>query len=350
MFPSKKEMYENRIDTYVLNLENITGGYGIVHCMTAAMEVIKMARSFLTLKDVDSEEFIGMVNRALYYKSMIGTKKAVVPILKGKYAGLLFEKPSTRTRTSFEVASERMGAHTLYLSSDQIHLSGGEPVKDVARMLGGWLDILVARVFAQSTLTELAKYSGLPVINALSDSEHPTQMISDFLTIMEKKNSFRGLKMTFIGDGTNNITNSLMMACSMTGINLTIATPDGYQPDASYRSAAEKIAAKQGSTITVTHDVSGGAKGSDILYTDVWVSMGEEAQRQQRIKDFHGFQINSDVLKLAEPDAIVMHCLPAERGLEITDDVIEGKQSVAWQQGVNKIYGAASSIEWAMRD
>ena len=132
MFPSKKEMYENRIDTYVLNLENITGGYGIVHCMTATMEVIKMARSFLTLKDVDSEEFIGMVNRALYYKSMIGTKKAVVPILKGKYAGLLFEKPSTRTRTSFEVASERMGAHALYLSSDQIHLSGGEPVKDVA--------------------------------------------------------------------------------------------------------------------------------------------------------------------------------------------------------------------------
>ncbi len=307
-----------------------------------------MARSLLTLKDVKPEEFIEMVNRAMYYKSMIGAKKEVAPLLKGKYAGLLFEKPSTRTRTSFEVASERMGGHVLYLSSDQTHLSGGEPVKDVARMLGGWLDIMVARVFAQSTLEELKKYSGIPIINALSDSEHPTQMISDFLTIMEKKNKFKGLKMTFVGDGTNNMANSLMLACSMTGMDLTIATPEAYQPDASYKSIAEKLAAEHGSTITVTDNVHDSAIGADILYTDVWVSMGEEAERQKRMNDFKGFQINSALLKLARPDAIVMHCLPAERGLEITDEVIEGKQSVVWQQGVNKIYGAASSIEWAM--
>lgn len=309
-----------------------------------------MVRSLLTLKDIEPEEFTEMVNRAVYYKSMIGNKKMVVPVLKGKYAGLLFEKPSTRTRTSFEVASERMGGHALYLSSDQLHLSGGEPVKDVARMLGGWLDIMVARVFAQSTLEELKKYSGIPVINALSDSEHPTQMVSDFLTIMEKKKKFKGLKMTFVGDGTNNMANSLMLACSMTGIDLTIATPDAYQPDASYKAFAEKLGKKAGSAITVTDNVHDSAIGADILYTDVWVSMGEEAERQKRLEDFKGFQINSALLKLARPDAIVMHCLPAERGLEITDDVIEGKQSVAWQQGVNKIYGAASSIEWAMGD
>ncbi len=309
-----------------------------------------MVRSLLTLKDIEPEEFTEMVNRAVYYKSMIGNKKMVVPVLKGKYAGLLFEKPSTRTRTSFEVASERMGGHALYLSSDQLHLSGGEPVKDVARMLGGWLDIMVARVFAQSTLEELKKYSGIPVINALSDSEHPTQMVSDFLTIMEKKKKFKGLKMTFVGDGTNNMANSLMLACSMTGIDLTIATPDAYQPDASYKAFAEKLGKKAGSAITVTDNVHDSAIGADILYTDVWVSMGEEAERQKRLEDFKGFQINSALLKLARPDAIVMHCLPAERGLEITDEVIEGKQSVAWQQGVNKIYGAASSIEWAMGD
>ncbi|AGO60397.1 ornithine carbamoyltransferase [Ferroplasma acidarmanus Fer1] len=310
--------------------------------------MIEMVRSLLTLKDIEPEEFTEMVNRAVYYKSMIGNKKMVVPVLKGKYAGLLFEKPSTRTRTSFEVASERMGGHALYLSSDQLHLSGGEPVKDVARMLGGWLDIMVARVFAQSTLEELKKYSGIPVINALSDSEHPTQMVSDFLTIMEKKKKFKGLKMTFVGDGTNNMANSLMLACSMTGIDLTIATPDAYQPDASYKAFAEKLGKKAGSAITVTDNVHDSAIGADILYTDVWVSMGEEAERQKRLEDFKGFQINSGLLKLARPDAIVMHCLPAERGLEITDEVIEGKQSVAWQQGVNKIYGAASSIEWAM--
>ncbi len=321
-----------------------------MHDNCTRKKVIKMVRSLLTLKDIEPEEFIEMVNRAVYYKSMIGNKKMVVPILKGKYAGLLFEKPSTRTRTSFEVASERMGGHALYLSSDQLHLSGGEPVKDVARMLGGWLDIMVARVFAQSTLEELKKYSGIPIINALSDSEHPTQMVSDFLTIIEKKKKFKGLKMTFVGDGTNNMANSLMLACSMTGIDLTIATPDAYQPDASYKAFAEKLGKKAGSTITVTDNVHDSAIGADILYTDVWVSMGKEAERQKRLEDFKGFQINSALLKLARPDAIVMHCLPAERGLEITDEVIEGKQSVAWQQGVNKIYGAASSIEWAMGD
>ena len=321
-----------------------------MHDNCTRKKVIKMVRSLLTLKDIEPEEFIEMVNRAVYYKSMIGNKKMVVPILKGKYAGLLFEKPSTRTRTSFEVASERMGGHALYLSSDQLHLSGGEPVKDVARMLGGWLDIMVARVFAQSTLEELKKYSGIPIINALSDSEHPTQMVSDFLTIIEKKKKFKGLKMTFVGDGTNNIANFLMLACSMTGIDLTIATPDAYQPDESYKAFAEKLGNKAGSTITVTDNVHDSAIGADILYTDVWVSMGEEAERQKRLEDFKGFQINSALLKLARPDAIVMHCLPAERGLEITDEVIEGKQSVAWQQGVNKIYGAASSIEWAMGD
>ncbi len=299
---------------------------------------------------MEPEEFTEMVNRASYYKSMIGARKIVVPILKGKYAGLLFEKPSTRTRTSFEVASERMGGHALYLSSDQIHLSGGEPVKDVARMLGGWLDVIVARVFAQSTLTELEKYSGIPIINALSDSEHPTQMISDFLTIVERKKRFKGLKMTFVGDGTNNIANSLMLACSLTGINLTIATPDAYSPDASYRAIAEKRGNIEGSTITVTDNVHDSAIGADILYTDVWVSMGEEAERQKRLEAFKEFQINKALLKLARPDAIVMHCLPAVRGFEITDEVIEGEQSVVWQQGVNKIYGAASSIEWAMGD
>lgn len=299
--------------------------------------------------DVSNEEFMNMVARAGYFKTMIGQKKAVDQIMGNKYAGLLFEKPSTRTRTSFEVAAERMGAHVLYMTPDQLHLSGGEPVKDVARMLGGWLDIIIARVFQQSTLDEFKKYSKIPVINALSNSEHPTQMVSDFLTINEKKKRFKGLKLTFVGDGTNNMANSLMLACAMTGMDITIATPENYMPDKIYLQRAEKIASKTGSEININNNVMDAARNSDILYTDVWTSMGEESERNKRIHDFQGYQINSSVLDAARPDAIVMHCLPAERGNEITDNVIEGAHSVVWEQGVNKIYGAAASLEFALK-
>ncbi|MGC8537578.1 MAG: ornithine carbamoyltransferase [Candidatus Micrarchaeia archaeon] len=301
-----------------------------------------MAFSLLSVADLSSKEFVGLVDSAKRIKAaMVGGKRTMD--LKGKVIGILFEKPSTRTRTSFQAATIRMGGNPIYLSAGELQLSRGEPVKDVARMLGGWLDIIVARVYSHDTLVQLAEYSKLPVINALSDIEHPTQMISDFLTIRESKGRIKGLKMAYIGDG-NNMANSLLLSCALTGMDISIASPLGYEPSSEYIKKAKLLSASSGSKIEVVTKPTEAAKDADILYTDVWVSMGEEKEAAKRLKAFKGYQINSSLLKYAKSDAIVMHCLPAHRGLEITDDVLEGKQSVAWVQGVNKLYGAASVL------
>jgi ornithine carbamoyltransferase len=265
--------------------------------------------------------------------------------LHGKAVGMLFEKPSTRTRTSFEVATVRLGGFPVYLASEELQTSRGEPIKDTARVLGSYLDVIVGRVYSHETLTTMAEFSGVPVLNGLSDLEHPTQVISDLFTVSETKGKLQGLTLSFIGDG-DNVCNSLLLGASLMGMNVVAACPDGYAPNPDVLKRAEENAKVSGSSVRVVDDPKEAAVDSDVLYTDVWVSMGEEKEKARRMRAFRGFQINSELLKLASRDAVVMHCLPAHRGLEITDDVIEGKQSVVWRQAENKLYGAAVALDF----
>jgi ornithine carbamoyltransferase len=303
-----------------------------------------LGRSLLSVSDLSARELSAMLDRMKSLKPAI-KKREPLSDLRGKAVGMLFEKPSTRTRTSFEVATVRLGGFPVYLASEELQTSRGEPVKDTARVLGSYLDVIVGRVFSHETLTTMAEFSGVPVLNGLSDLEHPTQAISDLFTINESKGKLQGLTLCFIGDG-DNVCNSLLLGASLVGMNAVAACPNGYSPNPDILRRAEENAKESGSTVRVVDDPKEAAVDSDVLYTDVWVSMGEENERARRMRAFRGFQINSEMLKLASKNAIVMHCLPAHRGLEITDEVIEGKQSVVWRQAENKLYGAAAALDF----
>ena len=311
------------------------------------MSGVSRLKSFLSVTDASKLEMDRIVARAKAIKALVKRGRSIAT-LRGKIAGLLFEKPSTRTRTSFEVAARRLGGDSIYLASNELQLSRGEPVKDTARILGGYLDGIVARVYSHDTVTQLAKYSTVPVVNALSDLEHPTQIVSDLFTIQEVKGKLKGLKLAYIGDG-NNVCNSLLLGGALEGMRVAVACPASYEPNGTILSEAQKTSRTSGGNIDVSHDPTEAARDADLVYTDVWVSMGDEASKEKRMKDFSGYQINDDLLKVAKKDVSVMHCLPAHRGLEITDDVIEGRHSIVWQQGENKLYGAASMLEWLLR-
>ena len=304
-------------------------------------------RSFLSVADVSKVEFAGLLERTKVLKESI-SKREAGNLLSQKMVGLLFEKPSTRTRSSFEVAAFRLGADPMYMQASELQGTRGEPIQDTARILGSYLDCIVARVYAHDTVIQLAKHGHVSVINALSDLEHPTQIVSDFLTIIESKGKLQGLTLAYIGDG-DNVCNSLLLGCALSGMNMNVACPEGYDPDKAILEKARDLARDSNAKLTVVRKPSDAAKGADVLYTDVWVSMGEDAERDKRMKAFQGYQINSALLTTANPGAVVMHCLPAHRGLEITDDVIEGKQSVVWQQGANKLYSAASVLEFCLK-
>jgi ornithine carbamoyltransferase len=306
-----------------------------------------MTRSFLSFSDLSKEELNTILEKSKSYKTKIKNHENI-STLRNKVVGLLFEKPSTRTRTSFEVAALRLGAQVVYLPSTELQLSRGEPIKDTARILGGYLDALIARVNSHDTVVQLSNYSKVPVINGLSDLEHPTQIVSDMLTILEAKGKLEGLTLAFIGDG-DNVCNSWLLGAAITGMNMTVACPNGYNPDKTILERAKKIAKNTRVQLRIVQDPKEAAKGADILYTDVWVSMGEEKEKEKRIKAFKGYQINSDLLKIAAKDAVVMHCLPAHRSLEITDEVIEGKRSIVWAQGENKLYGATGILDFFLK-
>lgn len=301
-----------------------------------------MARSFLRDTDITRDELLEILEKTKELKPRIQEREQL-DILKGRVAVLLFEKPSTRTRNSFETAVLRLGGQSVYNTSGDMQLKRGEPIKDTARILGSYYDAMIARVFAQDTVDQLAEYSGITVINGLSDLNHPTQAVCDLFTVLEVKGELEGLTMCYVGAG-GNVLHSLLIACSKAGMNINASCPDGYMPDPGTVKEAEEIASGTGSCVRIVNDPGDAAEGSDILYTDVWVSMGEEEEKEKRLKDFQGYQINDDLLKLADSDAIVMHCLPAHRGQEITDEVIEGPQSVVWEQGANKMYGAAGIL------
>mgnify|MGYP003557002987 FL=1 len=269
--------------------------------------------------------------------------------LKGKSLAMLFSKASTRTRTSFEVGFYQLGGHPIYLSDDASQIGRGEPVKDTARVLSRFVDGIMIRTFSHESVIELAKYASIPVINGLTDLLHPCQALTDMFTIQEKMKVLKGRKMVYVGDG-NNMAHSLMYACAKVGMNMVCACPKGYQPDPHVLAEAQEDAAHAGCTITVEEDVMKAVKGADVLYTDTWASMGQEEEHDARKKIFAPYQINAELLAAARPEAIVMHCLPAYRGEEITDDVIEGPQSVVFDQAENRLHVQKSIMALLMSD
>ena len=303
-----------------------------------------MTRSLLTADDLTSEDLFAIFERARILKSSIKARNTI-DALSNKVIGILFEKPSTRTRTSFEAAILRLGGNAIYLAPGDLQIKRGEPLEDTGRMLGSYLDGVVARVYAHQTVEDLARHSGIPVINGLCDLEHPTQAVCDLFTILEIRGRVEGLTLAYIGDG-NNVCHSLLLVCALAGMNMNVAAPKGYEPRQDILIRANEIAEKTGARLKISVSPKEAAAGADILYTDVWVSMGEENEEKTKMKTFQGFQINADLLRIAAKDAAVMHCLPAHRGLEITNDVIEGPQSIVWQQAENKMHGAAAILDY----
>jgi ornithine carbamoyltransferase len=302
-----------------------------------------MAGSFLTAQGLTSEQLFEIFDRIKVLKHDMKQGKTL-HVLRNKVIGIFFEKPSTRTRTSFESAILRLGGSTIYLPVTDLQIKRGEPIEDTSRMFGSYLDALVARVFEQQTVEDFSRYSGIPVINGLSDLAHPTQAVCDIFTVLEVKGDVKGLKLAYIGDG-NNVCHSLLMVCALAGMHMTVACPKGYCPDPEILDKARSIAAQTGSQLAVLESPEEASVGAHVLYTDVWVSMGEEEEEKTKLEIFKGYQINADLLKVAAKDAHVMHCLPAHRGLEITDEVIEGSRSIVWQQAENKMYGAAGILD-----
>jgi len=263
--------------------------------------------------------------------------------LANKVVGLLFEKPSTRTRASFETAIYQLGGEAMYLRADELQLSRGEPLKDTARILGGYLNAVVIRTYAHKNLVEFAEYAPVPTINALSDLEHPTQIIADLITVYEAKGKLSGVKFVWVGDG-NNVCNSWLLGGARMGMNMVVSCPEGYDPDRQVLGKARQYAKESGGAVELIMNPAKAAEAADVVYTDVWVSMGQEKGAKSKERAFRPYQINAKLVSKAKPDVSVMHCLPAHRGLEITDDVLEGSRSVVWQQAQNKLHAARAVL------
>ncbi len=297
-----------------------------------------MKRDITSLLDLSKEEMIYLIDRAITLKNALREGKISEP-LKGKTLALIFEKPSTRTRVSFEVAMYHLGGQVVFLTKDVTQMSRAEPVKDTARVLSRYVDIIAMRTFSQELIEEMAKWASVPVINALSNKYHPCQVLSDLMTAKEFKGKIEELKIAWVGDG-NNVAQSWINAASRLDFILHIACPKGHEPDPDVLRLAEEK-----DNIILTHDPVEAVKDADIVNTDVWVSMGEETQRKEK-EVFRAYQLNLELLSHAKSDAIVMHCLPAHRGEEITDEVIEGPQSVVFEQAENKLHLHKAILEW----
>jgi len=270
-------------------------------------------------------------------KDVKANKAKYADALKGKSIGLIFQKPSNRTRVSFEIGMVQLGGHALYLGPDELDMGGRESVKDVACVLSRYLDGIVARTYKHEDVKELARYARIPVINGLSDRAHPCQALADIFTIKEKLGAFKDATVAYIGDG-NNVLNSLMCACAKVGLDIRIASPKGYEPTREIVGIANKFAKESGAKIEISNDPKTAARDADVIYTDVWVSMGQEKDSKSRLKAFKGFQVNDSLMKLAKTICLVMHCLPAHRGQEITDSVIDSNNSVVYDQAENRMH------------
>lgn len=288
----------------------------------------------LSLKDYSPSEILELLALAAELKK---PENKHLPLLKGKVLGMIFEKSSTRTRVSFEAGMLQLGGHAIYLSTRDIQMGRGETIADTAKVLSSYLDGIMIRTFEQATVEELADNSSVPVINGLTDDFHPCQVLADLLTIQEHFGTFTGKKLTYIGDA-NNMSNSLMIGAAKVGMDITIACPPAYAPKPEMIELAKSIAVHTGSNIHVTADVVEAATGSDVIYTDVWASMGQEAEALQRMEHFQGFQVNEQLVQHANPNYIFMHCLPAHREEEVSTGVLEGPNSVVFQEAENRLH------------
>ncbi|MDP8264275.1 MAG: ornithine carbamoyltransferase [Candidatus Aceula lacicola] len=293
-----------------------------------------MKRDLLSLHDLSSNEVAHIIDLAIKLKNS-GSK--ITNHLKNKAVGLLFQKPSNRTRVSCEIAVWQLGGKCLYLAPQEINLGKRESVADVAKTLSRYLDCIVARTFSHTDVVELAENASAVIINGLSDLFHPCQALADILTVKEKFGDEKKVLMSYIGDG-NNVCHSLILACARIGYDLNIATPKKYEPSQDILNMAQGIAEETGSKITILNDPEEAVGNADVIYSDVWVSMGQEEEDKKRKKDFKGFQINSDLIKGAQSDYIFMHCLPAHRGMEVSADVIDGPNSVVFDQAENRMH------------
>ena len=293
-------------------------------------------KHFLRIADLAGDEIWELLELA---KSLKAEYKAGGnrPLLRGKALGMVFQKPSLRTRVSFEMGMVHLGGHALYLSPNEIKLGERESVPDAARVLSRYVDGIMARVFAHSDILTLAEYASVPVINGLSDDSHPCQALADILTIWEKRGQLKGLKLAYVGDG-NNVCNSLLSAAGKTGMHMSVAGPKGYEPKPQVLAEVRRFAAETGSEITLTCDPYQAVEKADVIYTDTWASMGQEAEAEARRRPFQPYQVNDRLLAAAQPGVLVLHCLPAHRGEEITDAVMDGPHSVVFDQAENRLH------------
>ncbi|MBI3989999.1 MAG: ornithine carbamoyltransferase [candidate division NC10 bacterium] len=295
-----------------------------------------MKRDLLSPKDFSPEEIEGIFSLAAELKAK--QKQGLShTFLLGKTLAMIFEKPSLRTRVTFEAGMTQLGGHAIYLAPADIRLGERETVQDGARNLERWVEGIVARTFRHEMVERLAQYAGIPVINGLTDRHHPCQIFSDLFTILEKRERLQGLKVAFIGDG-NNVCNSWLEGAALMGMHFVAACPKGYEPDAEALAWAEEYAGLSGARLEVVYDPRQTTEGADVLYTDVWTSMGQEEERTRRLRDFQGFQVNRSLVERAKPDVLVMHCLPVHRGEEITDEVMDGSRSVVFDQAENRLH------------
>lgn len=291
-------------------------------------------RDLLSIEDLTLEDIENIFTMTDFLKSKEGNSHRP---LSGKSVGLYFEKPSTRTRVSFEVGVYQLGGYPIYLDTKTLQIGRGETISDTARTLSRYLDCIVARTLKDETIRELALYADIPVVNALTDREHPCQVLGDIYTVKEHFGSYKNLKFSFVGDG-NNVANSLLLLCSKLGIDFAIASPEGYHIKKDLAEKALENAKISGANINFYNDPLDAVKNADIIYTDVWVSMGEEIEAEKRYRDFKGFQVNNELIKMAHPNVKIMHCLPAMRGKEITDDVMDGPNSIVFDQAENRLH------------
>ena len=300
-----------------------------------------MKKDFLTLSDLSSEEMHALLQRAAEFKS--GKNATSCPLI-GKSIGLMFDKTSTRTRISFQTGIYQLGAQAIYINTKDLQLGRGESLEDTAKVLSRYLHGIVIRTYAHSTIEKLAANSSIPIVNGLTDLHHPCQALADMLTIKENKGTLKNVRLVYVGDG-NNVANSLLEAALLSGIDLVLACPRGYDTD---RRISE-VVSSEGATVTFLTNPEEAVKDADVIYTDVWISMGQERETERRKKIFKPYQINKELLSLAKPDAIVMHCLPAHRGEEITDDVIDSPQSVVFDQAENRLHTQKALLEMLVR-
>ncbi|MEK4666651.1 ornithine carbamoyltransferase [Niallia sp. FSL R7-0271] len=293
-------------------------------------------KDLLTLAEYSSETIVELVNKAKELKEAHLNGEIITP-LKGKTLGMIFEKSSTRTRVSFETGMFQLGGQALFLSSRDLQIGRGEPISDTAKVLSQYVDAIMIRTFAHETVEELAEHATIPVINGLTDLHHPCQALADLLTILEVKGTLQGLKLAYIGDG-NNVAHSLMIACAKVGIDIAVATPANYEPNEEIVALAKSFAKISGSAVSIVQDPVEAVKDADAIYADVWTSMGQEEENEQRLKDFQGFQVNKELVAHAKADYMFLHCLPAHREEEVTAEIIDGPNSYVFQEAGNRMH------------